>query len=101
MADWQHSKTWKDQGKPVFGHLCDGLRQYQAAGGGCTPLFNKDGETDGCDDTNMIAIIYCPFCGVQLRHLLNCAINIMRSADDSAAYLSEPCSCGLKEPKDG
>lgn len=30
-----------------------------------------------------------------VQHKLNCAINITRQADDSAAYLSEKCTCGL------
>jgi hypothetical protein len=30
-----------------------------------------------------------------VQHKLNCAREIMRHADDSAKYLSEPCTCGL------
>lgn len=30
-----------------------------------------------------------------VQHKVNCRINITRQADDSAAYLSEQCSCGL------
>lgn len=31
------------------------------------------------------------------QHQLNCAINVTRHADDSAAYLSEKCTCGFAE----
>lgn len=30
-----------------------------------------------------------------LRHQPQCNREVMRHADDSAKYLSEPCSCGL------
>jgi hypothetical protein len=30
------------------------------------------------------------------RHTLNCNREIMRHADDTATYLSEPCTCGFE-----
>ena len=50
----------------VRGHLCDGLLAFQRRGGGCTPCFGENGQTNGCDDTNYLLLIFCPFCGVKL-----------------------------------
>lgn len=52
--------------KDIRGHICEGLRKYQENGGGCVPDFTKEGYTRGCDDTNGIPIVYCPFCGEKL-----------------------------------
>jgi hypothetical protein len=51
----------------VLGHMCDALKKYQDSGGGCVPSFNEEGHTVGCDDTNEIPIIFCPFCGIKLQ----------------------------------
>lgn len=59
----------------VRGHTCEGLERYQSrinyAGEpepsyGCTPNFDGDGRTRGCDSTNYMPIVFCPFCGEKL-----------------------------------
>jgi len=51
----------------VRGHLCEGLKRFQENSTySCIPKFNKEGEVEGCDATNEIRIIFCPFCGEKL-----------------------------------
>ena len=51
----------------VRNHWCEGLKQYQEASTiSCIPKFDDYGNTEGCDDTNYVSIIYCPFCGQKL-----------------------------------
>src|SRR3989304_2456162 len=52
----------------VLGHLCSGLESFQIEGQSstCIPQFSNDGFISGCDDTNSIKILFCPFCGIQL-----------------------------------
>lgn len=59
---------------PVKGHMCDGLEKYQFRNAPdvdgwistCVPIFDTNGNTVGCDDTNYNAILFCPFCGIKL-----------------------------------
>lgn len=52
----------------VKGHLCEGLTKFfEAATYGCIPRIGGDGVIHGCDDSNPIAIQFCPFCGVSLE----------------------------------
>ena len=54
----------------------------------------------GCGDLD--AMGECETC-IQIRrflqHALTCNREVMRHADDSAAYLSEPCTCGMASPR--
>ena len=51
----------------IRGHMCEGLRKYQEYSTfGCIPDFTEEGYTRGCDDTNYVPILYCPFCGKEL-----------------------------------
>ena len=57
----------------IFGHMCDGLAEFQRKGGGCTPKLTTDkddawaqpGTVMGCDNTNYVPFLFCPFCGVR------------------------------------
>jgi len=51
----------------VRGHLCEGLKRYQTYSRyECIPKFSNKGYTIGCDDTNRIPLLYCPFCEEKL-----------------------------------
>lgn len=55
--------NWK-----VLGHLCDGMKEHQNyATFSCIPIITKEGNIEGCDDTNYIKIKYCPYCGEKLN----------------------------------
>lgn len=77
--DWStlSSATIKalDAIKPhVRGHRCDGLNKHFAEAGRskafeqhcCTPSLDPMGRIEGCDGTNMVPIVFCPWCGVQI-----------------------------------
>ena len=52
----------------VFGHTCRGLKNHWAyQTSGCIPAFREDGTISGCDDSNVIAIKFCPYCGKKLN----------------------------------
>lgn len=52
----------------IGGHLCKGLKKHlEFAYYGCIPAINENGTIGGCDDTNLIQIKFCPFCGVKLE----------------------------------
>ena len=55
--------------KEVFGHTCEGLKEFQDYGREetCSPFINKKGMVEGCDNTNDIPIKFCPFCGIELK----------------------------------
>lgn len=63
----------------VRNHICNGLEKYQSrldengkpTGYQCIPIFNSMGETQGCDDTNITIIEYCPFCGFKFEEVNN------------------------------
>lgn len=61
-------KSWQEwEATPsVRGHLCEGLRRGQEAGGGCKPRYNEKGSLSGCDDTNYVPILFCPYCGERI-----------------------------------
>ena len=51
----------------VRGHLCDGLRKHLAYSTyRCIPRISEEGWIHGCDDSNMIPILFCPWCGEEL-----------------------------------
>ena len=53
--------------KQVRGHICSGLiEHWEYAHYGCIPRLGNLGELCGCDDTNHIYILYCPYCGIKL-----------------------------------
>lgn len=53
--------------KEVRGHMCEGLKKYQEFSTyGCIPDLSEEGYTRGCDDTNYVPILFCPFCGEEL-----------------------------------
>lgn len=52
----------------VLGHTCEGLREHLAAAYyGCVPRLSENGTISGCDDTNNVPIVFCPWCGTDLR----------------------------------
>lgn len=54
--------NWK-----VLGHICSGMKAHQDYSTSmCIPVINKEGHIIGCDDTNTVAIKFCPFCGTKL-----------------------------------
>ena len=55
----------------VRGHMCSNLERFQIEGksSSCIPQFNIDGSISGCDNTNHIEILFCPFCGTKLPEL--------------------------------
>ena len=61
-------KSWQEwEATPsVRGHLCEGLRRGQKAGGGCKPRYNEKGSLSGCDDINYVPILFCPYCGERI-----------------------------------
>lgn len=64
----EEHEVWGEEGKPVLGHLCEGLRELQAFSTyRCIPNFDKDGTLRGCDANNYTIIKYCPMCGVKLN----------------------------------
>jgi hypothetical protein len=51
----------------VRGHLCEGLKKFQEYSTySCIPKFEENGSISGCDATNEVRIIFCPFCGEKL-----------------------------------
>jgi hypothetical protein len=64
---WEKQEIWEAGGRPVLGHLCNGLRELQAFSTyGCIPNFREDGTLRGCDAENETVIKYCPMCGEKL-----------------------------------
>lgn len=54
--------------KSVRGHSCEGLVKFQKFSTySCIPSYDEDGTISGCDGTNEIPILYCPFCGDKLK----------------------------------
>lgn len=54
----------------VLGHTCPGLEShYSFVTYQCVPNICEDGTITGCDDSNQLAIRFCPFCGQQLKEV--------------------------------
>ncbi len=51
----------------VCGHICEGLKEFQDAGGGCKPSFGDTALVWGCDDGNPVPLRFCPFCAESLK----------------------------------
>lgn len=52
----------------VLGHTCAGLAAFQAAAWTvCVPRLTDRGTIAGCDDTNEVPIVWCPWCGTCLQ----------------------------------
>ena len=79
IAENEAVDQWTRTGRPVGGHLCEGLRDFQqrphhAYRGleygpeyACVPIIEADGRISGCDARNDHAIAFCPFCGIRLN----------------------------------
>jgi hypothetical protein len=88
----------------VRGHMCEGLKKYQEFSRySCIPDFSKEGFTRGCDDTNYIPILYCPFCGEKLLpvKLYKCKCNNCENTwetyDKSESECCKECySCNIE-----
>ena len=47
----------------VLEHACEGLTAFQTASTyRCIPCFDADGYVYGCDDGNVVGLVFCPFC---------------------------------------
>lgn len=86
-------RRWKmKEPLPLRGHLCDGLKAFQAAGGGCKPRFKANGIVVACDDYNSVALTHCPFCGEVFTEPaeLDCGMNYcdctLEQHDDRAEW---------------
>lgn len=82
--------------KKVRGHLCAGLKKYQENSTyDCIPNFTEKGFTRGCDDTNDIPIIYCPFCGKKLpkikKYIFKCKCGNVWVDYSKYNYYCEEC----------
>lgn len=53
----------------VLGHTCVGLTAFQveAKRSQCVPRLTAHGTIAGCDDTNAVSIVWCPWCGTCLQ----------------------------------
>lgn len=80
----------------VRGHLCEGLKKFQESSTySCIPRFTDKGYTSGCDDTNYVPLIYCPFCGEKLptikKYIYKCKCGSEWESYEKDSGICEEC----------
>lgn len=68
----------------VRGHICERLERFQNEGGGCEPSLTAAGNVQGCDATNYVFILFCPFCGIRLPEPQFICGDCHRAVDEAA-----------------